>query len=105
LAVEQEIGEVRFGTSIRLATAFRLLAILTVIGGVVAGVSGAVRISQSTDQNGAVLTAYIAGVAVTTIVSAAFLAFFGHALELLVGVYTQLWHLRFGEESDEGEDE
>ena len=83
------------------------MALLTVIGGAIAGVAGAASISSANDQsNGAALPAYIAGVAAGTILSAAFLAFLGYALEILVGIYTQLWHVRFGEgEEEEGEEE
>lgn len=100
----REIGEVRFGGAITVATIFRVLALMTVIGGAIAGAAGAANISSSSDQsNGTALTAYIAGVAVVTVVTAALLAFLDYVLEILVGMYTQVWHVRFGELEDEEE--
>ena len=70
---DKEIGEVRYGAAITIATIFRVLAFLTVVGGVITGIAGAANTSSSNDQSNeaTLLTAYIAGVASVTIISAA----------------------------------
>lgn len=89
-----------FGIALQVAFVFKILAVLTVIGGVIIGINIAdLGGSDYPDESGDV-TAYLATIAVATVTTASILAFFGFVLEILVGTYDHIRHIRYKEEDE-----
>ncbi len=94
----EDIGNIEFGGALQVAVVFKVLAVLTVVGGVIVGIAGAVELGNSESDN---VTSYLATVTATTVTSASVLAFFGYVLEILVKMYTHVWNIRYGSDGDE----
>jgi hypothetical protein len=85
------IGEIDFRGSLVLGNAFRYLA-WTLVG---LGILGAVGVAADSDVEPGDRALLAAACVVGFAVTAAFTAFFGHVLKLLVAMYSQLWELQF----------
>jgi hypothetical protein len=81
---DQMAGHVRFRVALGVATALRVLAFLTLLGGTAAALFDT---GSSTEASGV----DVATLAVTTVVSAGVLAFLGYVLEILVAIYDELY--------------
>jgi hypothetical protein len=92
-------GRIRFWTALVLATVFKVMAVLTVIGGAIVAAVGATDIQNRAGETGVPqgIAPFITVVVTSTIISSAFFAFFGYVLEILVRIYEQAWHTRQGE--------
>lgn len=92
--MQPSIGQIRFAAPLALATVFKVLAALSLLGGTAITVSVAHDLSNTaraagTDEN---LAAFIGAGMAATIITSSFLAFFGYVLEILVEIYQQVWH-------------
>jgi hypothetical protein len=97
--MQKSIGQIRFGAPLFLAIVFKVLAVLSLFGGAVITVSGAIELSDTAREMGGdeELAAFVGAGLAGTIITSSFLAFFGYVLEILVEIYQQVWHGRFGE--------
>jgi hypothetical protein len=101
---EVDAGANRFSTAVRIAAVFRIAAVLTLVGGVLATVAGAINLGQQTDalgthlNSGSSIVGFAVGGILASLVGAAFFAFFAYVLEILVGLYTQTRRLRIAME-------
>ncbi len=93
------VGRLRFGGALAVAILLKVLAVLTVVGGVIT----AIVIGSATDDFGSPDSqiVVVATVMAATAVWAGILGCLGYGLEVLVEIYEQLWHIRYGEDEDE----
>ncbi|MGH9151666.1 MAG: hypothetical protein ACRD03_04585 [Acidimicrobiales bacterium] len=104
----ESIGKIRFGTALLVATTFKVLAVLSLLGGFILALSvaGSNDLSSAEDE-----TVTISAVVASTFVSAALLSFFAYVLGILVEIYEQVWHTRYAaadladDEDKDGDDE
>jgi len=98
---DEDIGRIRFGAGLVVATTLKVIAVLILVGGAVLAVQGGVDIARDTTRSGQDVTNFVAGVLGTAITSAALLGAAGFALEVLIDSYSQLWAIRYGEDDEE----
>jgi hypothetical protein len=93
------IGHLRYGGAIVVATTLRVLAFLILAGGFTSAVVGYIALRDNgTSTSGT--DAYIIGSVVTTIAVAALIAFCGYALQVLVDIFEQVWETRYQSEGE-----
>ena len=98
------IGEQRFRMAVVLSVIFKVIAILVVVGGVIAAIAGGVNLGQQLDSNGnhvnsgGAVAAYVVSVAVGSVLASAFFGFFGYVLDIMVDAYTELVWIRINSE-------
>jgi hypothetical protein len=88
-----DIEQIRYGATLRLASFFRVLALLTVAGGALCALAIAFSNTSHSDRATAAIAVFFG-----CMISAAFIAFFGHVLEVLVGIYGEVWQARLPED-------
>src|SRR3954447_12168591 len=109
LVMQQEIGEIRYSSALIVATIFKVLATLFLAVTALAAIAGGISLARATDfsgfhqYSGGAVAGYVAGIVAMGLTMSGLLWFCAYVLEILVGTYTQLWHVRYGEDDgDEG---
>jgi amino acid permease len=104
---EREAGEVRFPMALRLVDLFKIMAVLVLIGAVIAAIAGGVNLGQETDSlgnhinSGGAVAGYVAVVTIGVMVIASIFGFFAYVLEILVAAYSELWNIRVENEDED----
>lgn len=103
--MERPIGRIQFGAALFLASIFKILAVLTLIGGAFVTLAGATALNETARNTGfhQPIAGFVGAGVAGTVVTSSFLAFFGYVLEILVETYDQVWHIRYNDE-DEADD-
>ncbi|MEA2685860.1 MAG: hypothetical protein QOE93_1055 [Actinomycetota bacterium] len=91
-AIYEPMESARFGGALAFAAIFKVLAVLAVIGGLIATILVGMEVQDTARTLGThanVGPFFVVGAA-GTIVASAFLAFCGYVLEVLVGIYDEV---------------
>jgi hypothetical protein len=95
------IGGLRYGGALTLASIFKGLGVVAVVVGIALALSSTRRLGGSLDNSWIDKFTFAGGTLLSTMLTASALVFFGSILEIGVGCWEQLWHLRYDEGPDD----
>jgi hypothetical protein len=87
LSPEKTPQQIRYQVALYVAQGLRIFAVLSVIGGIILAIDGAMEVSE-VDGNVAEFLGYAFG---ATALAGLILAFFGYTLEVLIDIWENTW--------------
>src|SRR5437667_12546026 len=97
---EKSMGEIRFPMALQLAQVLRIIAVTTLVLGVLGTIAAAINLMQETDSlgthvnSGGAVVGYVLGALLGTVIVASFFGFLSYVLDILVETYSETWEMR-----------